>query len=134
MARTTKEELQRYAGAQWFDELIRKDGIDKAREQLEWRIDFGVPLQVKKSDLDECVQRIKKNTINTMLLMGLLVLADEFDFDKAKLEAFQSRFVSKVDCLDYELAKWSDYQQILEDEYGITVALSGDIVGSRERG
>lgn len=133
MARVSKEELQRYGGAQWFERMANELGIDKASEELNGRISFGVPLQVKQSDLNECVERIKRNTIKTMLCMAAMVLHDEFDFEQKELTQFSKRFNDKVDVLNYSLAEWADYQQILKDETGIEFTLTDDIVGSEER-
>lgn len=134
MAKVTKEELQRYAGAQWFEGMVKSRGLEEASKELKGRINFGVPLRVSQKDLDDCVNRIKINTIKTMVLMSALVLADEFDFEQADINRFSKRFNDKVEVLNYDLAEWKDYQQILKDEYGIEFELTEDIVGSSERG
>lgn len=132
MAKTSKEELQRYAGAQWAFELIDRMGLEAAKKHLEWRINFGVPLQVKKKDLEDCVDRIKENTIQTVLLMTEMVLHDEFEFEHDDLERFGNRFGNTVDVLNYDLAQWADFQEILEKECAIKITLNKDIIGSKE--
>ena len=123
MARLSKEELARYGGAKWLLEKAEKDGIDAARKELEWRGASGVPLAVKKADLDKWCEDEKANTVATVALMAATVLNDEFEMPPEEIDRFWRRFTDKTECLMGHFVNWQELLETLNEETGLGLTL-----------
>lgn len=68
-------------------------------------------------------QNIKNMTFDTMLAMSLMVLRDEFDFGKKRLERFKDRFTEKAASLAEDYCTWLDIVDVLKEETGIDLEI-----------
>ena len=62
-------------------------------------------------------------TFDTMLSIRLMVLRDEFDFGKKRLERFNDRFAQKATSLADDYCTWLDIVDVLKEETGIDLEI-----------
>lgn len=121
MARLSKEEQARYAGAEWCLRMIEEKGIEETKKDLMNRGAQNCPLGLLESDRRKYIEETFKHVYRSLVCLALLTLKDEFKFGKERLKKFMLRFENKADCLNYELVTWEDYEQCLFEETGLTV-------------
>lgn len=103
--------LRYLEGHEWDAESLRED--------IKRRGAYQIPVPINRRDEEEFSNRVKDNAIDTILTMSLMVLLDEFDFDREQLNRFKARFNEKTECLTGDFTTWEDQLNILADECGI---------------
>lgn len=83
--------------------LAKDKGIEELEKEVRFRNRTGVSLNLTRQELAAGSQNIKNMTFDTMLAMSLMVLRDEFDFGKKRLERFKDRFTQKSHVLGRRL-------------------------------
>lgn len=99
MARLDKEEIARRDGMAYALRIAKEKGIEGLEEEIKYRNITEIPIAIKRDKLNECIENIKLNTIDTILVLSAVTLRDEFGFGKARLARFIERFNLKTDCL-----------------------------------
>ena len=116
MAKVNKEEQARREGMAYALKIAKEKGIDGLEEELRFRNALRMPIAVDRKECDECVNTIKINVVDTVTIMAAMVLLDEFDFDRDKIQQFTERFNFKTECLLDDYTTWEDQIQILKEE------------------
>ena len=116
MARVNKEEQARREGMSYALDFVKKNGIEALEEDLKLRNAIGLPIGVPKKALDECTDRIKMCTIDTINILCAMTLHDEFGFGKKRIEQFMKRFNDKAECIEKNYCTWEDNMQVLREE------------------
>ena len=112
--RNKDEELRR-EGMAYALRIAKEKGIDSLEEECRFRGATKLPLALPKNAIDECVSKIKLNTIDTVTILSAMVLHDEFDFGKSRIQRFVDRFNKKAECIMDDYATWEDQIQILKE-------------------
>lgn len=120
---TSKEEKWRREGMAYALRVAKEQGIDYLERDLKLRGATQCPIGVPKGTIDDCVKRIKECTLDTVLILALVTLHDEFGFGEKRCQQFMKRFDSKTECLCGDFADWKDMQQILADECNIHIEI-----------
>lgn len=68
----------RMSGAAWLLEIVKREGIEKAEKELAKRRACFVPLEIPTSKMREFEEKVKWNTIDTVVLLSCATLHDEF--------------------------------------------------------
>ena len=123
MARLDKEEIARRSGMMYALKIAKEKGIEGLEEEIKYRNITEIPIAIKRDKLNECIENIKLNTIDTILVLSAVTLRDEFGFGKERLARFIERFNLKTDCLVGEYCTWDDLRQNLEEECGIKLSI-----------
>lgn len=123
MARLDKEEVARRDGMAYALRIAKEKGIEGLEEEIKYRNITEIPIAIKRDKLNECIENIKLNTIDTILILSAVTLRDEFGFGKARLARFIERFNLKTDCLVEDYCTWDDLRQNLEEECGIKLSI-----------
>lgn len=134
MGRISKEEAARFSGAAWALRLCEENGVEACRKELEMRGILNIPLKASKKDIDEFVEKSKKNTIATVLLMAAATLRDEYGFGTDRLSRFIKRFNNKTACLIDQFVYWKDLQKTIQDETGIFIEIPDEFIQERSNG
>lgn len=119
MAKINKEEQARLQGMAYALKIAEEKGVDGLREEIKYRNATYVPIAISRKAMDECVNNIKMNTIDTMLILSASTLRDEFGFGKERLARFIERFNHKAECLIDGFCTWDDQMTMLAEECGI---------------
>lgn len=113
----------RMSGAKWMYDFIRHNSMGEAEKELKVRGAVFLPMEIDSHYLDNTVEKIKLNTIDTVLLMSCAVLRDEFGFGTKRMNDFIERFKLKTDCLVNDMLTWNDQIEILKEETGIDFSI-----------
>ena len=123
MAKLDKEEIARRDGMLYALKIAKEKGIEGLEEEIKYRNITEIPIALPRAKIDECIENIKLNTIDTMLILSAVTLRDEFGFGKERLARFIERFNLKTDCLVEDYCTWDDLRQNLEEECGIKLSI-----------
>ena len=125
MSRADRESQARIDGMYYAVKRIQEIGIEDFQKELAYRgrckigiVDTSLE-ELRKAMTSMYEEQYLKNCILTML-----VLKDEFGFDKPALRRFNARCNVKTECLIQDYADWKDYAQILKDEDGIDFSIN----------
>lgn len=114
-----REDDARLAGMMYAYKQIKAHGMDYFERELKNRGAYHIAAPLTNADLGAAAKGIREQTYDTMLVMSLLTLHDEFDFGTKRLERFMGRFEIKTNALATGHLQWADYTGILRDECGI---------------
>lgn len=123
MARLDKEEVARRDGMAYALRIAKEKGIEGLEEEIKYRNITEIPIALKRDKLNECIENIKLNTIDTILVLSATTLRDEFGFGKERLARFIERFNLKTECLVEDYCTWDDLRHNLEEECGIKLSI-----------
>lgn len=115
MSRIEKEAQIRIDGMEYALRRIKEIGIEEFEKELKWRGNVHFGLQLNPRELLETADSI----IVESRVAAMLVLHDEFDFGRKRIERFNSRFNDKMEGLNKSYVTWGEYLQIMHDELGI---------------
>ena len=132
MSKISKEDLARFSGANWALAMCEKNGIEYCRKELDQRGTLNIPLAISKAALHEFENRTRLNILNTVLLMSVSVMLDEFEFDRDMLARFIDRFNLKTECLNDDFINWEELQGTLDKEINIKLPLADEILNLRK--
>ena len=101
----------RTEGMEFALRLAKDKGIEELEKEVRFRNRTGISLNLTRQELAAGSQNIKNMTFDTMLAMSLMVLRDEFDFGKKRLERFKDRFTQKATSLADDYCTWLDKEE-----------------------
>lgn len=99
--------------------IAERDGIPALREEIRFRGVTNIHTSIAKKELNAASQKIKEMTLDTMLVLAVATLHDEFDFGAKRCQRFIDRMVKKADCMLDDMVTWEDYITAIEAEMGI---------------
>lgn len=114
-------EMQQYRndGMAYAYKIAKEKGIETLEKEIKYRKATFLPSAVQEKDITKFVDETKENCLDTVLIMAMMVLRDEFDFGEVRLNRFKERFNRKADVLVANNATWKDLQEILKEEANI---------------
>ena len=113
----------RTEGMEFALRLAKDKGIEELEKEVRFRNRTGISLNLTRQELAAGSQNIKNMTFDTMLAMSLMVLRDEFDFGKKRLERFKDRFTQKATSLADDYCTWLDIIDTIKEETGIDLEI-----------
>lgn len=99
--------------------IAERDGVAALREEIRFRGVTNIHTSIAKKELNAASQKIKEMTLDTMLVLAVATLHDEFDFGAKRCQRFIDRMVKKADCMLADMVTWQDYITSIEAEMGI---------------
>lgn len=103
--------------------IVEKDGIEGLRREIKFRGVTGIHTTLAKKELDQASKQIKEMTLDTMIVLAVATLHDEFDFGQKRCQRFMDRLELKAGCLIDNLATWPDYIKAIKDEIGLELSI-----------
>ena len=123
MAKLNKEEQWRREGMSYALKIAREKGIDELEKELKIRNATQLPLKVSVKAMEECVNNIKNQTIDTVIILMAATLHDEFGFGEKRVQRAIDRFDLKAECLSDGYCTWQDQIDIIKEEIGIELGI-----------
>lgn len=123
MGKISREEQWRREGMSYALKIAKEQGIEGLEADLKMRGAVGLPVPADKKALDECVENIKCNVVDTVVILMAAVLRDEFEFGRKRIQQFMDRFEEKTECIAGEYCTWMDYIEVLKEETGIEFSI-----------
>ena len=103
--------------------IVELDGIEGLRKEIKFRGVTGIHTTLAKKELDRASKQIKEMTLDTMIVLAVATLHDEFDFGQKRCQRFMDRLELKAGCLIDDLATWTDYIKAIKDEIGLELSI-----------
>ena len=121
MSKMTDYQSGREDGMLLTEQLVRDGGLERLQEEIKYRGITGVHTQLAKKELEKASEQIKMNTLDTVLLLAISAIRDEFDFGAKRLQRLIDRMERKASCLIGDMATWEDFRKQMAEETGIEV-------------
>lgn len=121
-----KEKLmQQYRtdGMEYALRIVKEKGIEALEKEVRARTWSGISLRITAEEINEASEKIKHMVLDTMTIMTVLTLHDEFGFGRKRIQQFLDRFTLKAECILEDYATWEDYQSIIRKELGFDLNL-----------
>lgn len=119
----TKEEMARREGMAYALRVAKAKGIDGLEEELAFRNATKIPTAVSRNVCNEVIEKIKLNTIDTVLILSVAVLNDEFGFGEKRINHFKESFDRKTDCLCTGYVNWQDFIDDIQARLGVQLSI-----------
>lgn len=113
----------RNEGIAFCDKIAKEKGLEELQRVTRQRNLAGLRTLIDPKDLDKDLTNIKLQILDTVLIMSLAVLKDEFDFGSKRLNRFKKRFNDKTECLESGHVTWIDMIELIQDENNIKLQL-----------
>ena len=123
MAKINKEEQWRREGMSYALKIAKEKGIDGLEEELKIRNATQLPLKVSVKAMEECINNIKNQTVDTVVVLMAATLHDEFGFGEKRVQRAINRFDLKAECLSEGYCTWQDQIDIIKEELGIELGI-----------
>lgn len=103
--------------------IVKRDGIEALRDEIKFRGANGINTAMAKKELNAACEKIKNMTLDTMTVIAIATLHDEFEFGQKRCQRFMDRLEEKADCIIDDLASWDDYIKAIKNELGIELTI-----------
>ena len=95
--------------------IADRDGIDGIRKEIAYRNNGGINTRLSMRELDEASQE------DTIMIMAMWALRDEFGFGKDRMQRFYDRFMLKTDMALERVTDFPEIRKTLEKELGYEI-------------
>lgn len=124
MSKVDRESQARLDGMHYAVRRIKEIGMEEFEKELKWRGNHRIGMvELRPEELRKATTELYQIEYKRNIIISMLVLKDEFDFDTADLRRFNARCNQKTDSLIDKFIEWDDYEQILKDENGIDIEI-----------
>lgn len=123
MGKISKEEQARREGMSYALEVAKEKGIDGLEEDLKMRNAINLPVGVSKKALAECSINMKNNILDTVMILMVATLHDEFGFGEKRVQRAIDRLNFKAECIGEDYCTWEDYIQVIKEELNIDLGI-----------
>ena len=120
---SNKDDRLRREGLAFAVKYLESHTPEELRAEAKRRGAYDIPMNLAPSVEQKFCNQVKSNMLDTVLIMSLATLRDEFDFGKVRLNRFKKRFNEKSECIGDDLASWDDYRKMLLDECGMDLKI-----------
>ncbi len=121
MSKMTDYQAGREDGLLLAERIVKEGGLERLQEEIKYRGITGVHTQLAKKEIEKASEVIKMTTIDTILLLALSTIRDEFGFGEKRMQRLINRMEQKATCLIGDMATWEDFRETIKEETGIEV-------------
>lgn len=97
MAKVNKEEIARRSGMLFGWNILKADGIDGLEKELEYREETHTPICLTREEAERYIQGPKHRSEDTIMVLAMITLLDEFGMKTKRLEKFRASYEQKTD-------------------------------------
>ena len=109
--------------------IAKEKGLEELQRVTRQRNLAGLRTLIDPRELDQDFRDATLQILDTVLIMSLIVLKDEFDFGTKRLDRFKKRFNDKTECLETGNVTWIDMIEQVREENNIKLNLrKNDVV------
>lgn len=113
----------RMAGMLYALKIVQEKGIEGLKEEIKFRSYTKISIAVDRREADKTIDRIKNCTIDTIKILAIMTLKDEFGFGTKRINQFIKRFNDKTECLVEGYTTWAEQIQAIKEENGIELEI-----------
>lgn len=103
--------------------IAKESGVDVLEKECAFRNYTSIPSQVSTKACDIAINKIKLNTIDTIQILCIATLIDEFGFGAKRIKRFMDRFNLKTECLTEDYVSWEDIIQDIKESKNIELCI-----------
>jgi hypothetical protein len=103
--------------------LVEQGGIEALKKEIAFRNAWGINVAMSHKELEKACEKIKERTLDTMMVLSVATLRDEFEYGQKRCQRFMDRMNRKAECLLADMATWEDYTKMIQEELGITITI-----------
>lgn len=122
MARNKEEQARREGMAQAL-RIAKEKGVDGLEADLKMRNITGLPCAVSRAAMDECIQNIKMQVVDTFTVLVAYTLHEKFGYGPKRLDRFIQEFNFQAECLADDYCTWEDQIGVLREECGLELGI-----------
>ena len=104
-------------------EIVKNEGVEALEKEIEFRNITGIRTALAKKDINRATIKIKEQTVDTVKILSVATLHDEFGFGTQRCDRFIKRFNKKAECIMHDMASWNDYIKMIKEELGIELGI-----------
>lgn len=119
MAKLSKEELARMEGMSYALKIAKEKGIEGLEEELKFRQAYDVPLKISITELNKFADSFKYTVMDTVSLMSVYVLRDNFGFGHVRTDRFIKKFNEYTESLVGGYVTWKEIAEAMTAEIGL---------------
>lgn len=101
--------------------LIEEGGLGRLEDEIKYRNLTGIHTGLVQKELEKTTRQIKMTTLDTVLLLAISSIRDEYDFGAVRLKRLIDRMERKAQALIGDMATWEDFRQTIQEELGIEI-------------
>lgn len=107
--------------------IVQQGGIEALKKELKFRGVTGIKTSLAAKDLGKALgkarEAIKEMTLDTITILALAVLHDDFGFGEKRCQKFMDGMDRGAQYLVDDLATWPDYIESIKEQMGIDVTI-----------
>lgn len=101
--------------------LVEEGGLGRLEDEIKYRNLTGIHTGLVQKELEKTTRQIKMTTLDTVLLLAISSIRDEYDFGAVRLKRLIDRMERKAQALIGDMATWEDFRQTILEELGIEI-------------
>lgn len=121
MSKMTDYQSGREDGLLLAQKIVKEGGIEALDKEIKFRGIMKIHTQLAKKELEKASEQIKLNTLDTVLVLVVSTIHDEFGFGQKRLQRLIDRMELRSSSLLNDMATWEDFRQCIKEEIGIEI-------------
>lgn len=118
MAKVDNYIAGREDGLQLALNIVKKKGVKGLEDEIKFRNATKIHTLLDKKSLEIATQKIKEMTVDTVTVLSVAVLRDEFEFGKKRCQRYIDRMNLKAECLTEGFVKWNEIVEDIDNDMG----------------
>lgn len=123
MAKVDNYIAGREDGLQLALNIVKKKGVKGLEDEIKFRNATKIHTLLDKKSLEIATQKIKEMTVDTVTVLSVAVLRDEFEFGKKRCQRYIDRMNLKAECLTEGFVKWNEIVEDIDNDMGIRLRI-----------
>lgn len=104
-------------------QIVSDGGIEALEKEIRFRNKTKINTNMDLKSLNKETVKIKAHTIDSMTVVNVSVLHDEFGFGEKRITRFLNKFWDIADSIIRDYATMQDYVDMIHDELGIDLKI-----------
>ena len=101
-------------------DIVKKDGVAALEKEIQFRNVTGIRMPLAKKDLDKATVKIKEQLLDTVTVLAVATLHDEFGYGEKRLNKFIDEYQKQLEAYNSGYVEHvSDFTTVLKEECGI---------------
>lgn len=101
-------------------DIVKKDGVEALEKEVQFRNVTGIRMPLAKKDLDKATIKIKEQLLDTVTVLAVATLHDEFGYGEKRLNKFIDEYQKQLEAYNSGyVERVSDFTTVLKEECGI---------------
>lgn len=121
----TKEERWRMEGMTFCLRYLEQNNndVEGMKKEIRRRGAGSIPLGVSTAEENRFCRMVRENCIDTVLILTLAVLHDNFGFGRIRANRFKEAFNKAAEYLEDDVINWTEIQQGLKEQLGQVIGI-----------